>query len=68
MKRKTLIMLTAALLIASGISLTGITAYADSVVKSKGNFVLRDETMAIYSSDIDYLQSEIEALLNELHN
>lgn len=65
-KKKILIAVVMILSIFLG-NLGRITAYADEdPVKSKGNFVLDNGEMAIYASDMDYLQSELGTLYSEL--
>lgn len=44
-----------------------ISEAADASIGSKGNFILEDgEKVAFYSSDVSYLQHEIEKLFNEI--
>ena len=57
MKRKRLIPYAAMLWITVGVLLPGIIVAADSAIRSRGSFVLKNETLAVYSSDVDYLQT-----------
>ena len=65
-KKKILITLITIISLVCG-TLTRISAYADfDPIKSRGNFVLGGGEMSIYASDLDYLQSEVQALYDEL--
>ena len=67
MKKKKFFMALAAVLSLVCGSFTRILAYADSdPVKSRGNFILSNEELSICASDMDYLQSGIQALYGEL--
>lgn len=63
---KIFIMSAAVFVAAAGIMATGIAALADTGLKSKGNLVFDKEEISVYASDIDYLQSELDALFQEL--
>lgn len=65
MKRKRLILFAVISLVFVGIVSTNVSA-ADSGVRSRGNLVLDNGQIAIHAADIDYLQSEVEALFREL--
>ena len=67
MKKKKIFMALAAILALVCGSFTRILAYADfDPVKSRGNFILSNEELSICASDMDYLQSEVHALYDEL--
>lgn len=61
-KKKAAAAVTAAS-IAGIITFCSLTASAQN---SRGSFVLGSGEMAVYASDIDYLQSEINALFDEI--
>lgn len=66
-RRKIFIGITAVLTTVCMIALTDTAAHADiRDTKSRGNFVLDSGQMSIYAADVDYLQSEVKALYNEL--
>lgn len=54
------------MLAAAGMISTGISVVADSGIESKGNYIFDGEKVSVYASDIDYLQSELDALFQEL--
>lgn len=64
--KKVSVILATVFMAAVGMILTGILALADSAINSRGNFVLDGEKISVYDSDIDYLQSELDALFQEL--
>lgn len=72
MKKRTLpvkkvsVMFAAACVAAVVMISTGISVLADSAIKSKGKLVFDREEISVYASDIDYLQSEMDALFQEL--
>ena len=49
-----------------GMIFTCISVFAEDGIKSKGNFVFDSNEMAIYTSDIGYLKSEMNDLFSEL--
>ena len=54
------------MLAAAGMISTGISVVADSGIESKGSYIFDGEKVSVYASDIDYLQSELDALFQEL--
>ena len=65
-KKKTFMAFIAMLSLFCG-SLTRIPAYAESdSIESGGGFVLNGGDVSVYASDLDYLQSEVLALYDEL--
>lgn len=68
MKRKKLTVIATILIVFMGLGTAVIPVFAVSDSKSRGNITLEDENgeMNLSADDIDYLQSEAEALYQEL--
>lgn len=64
--KKISVMLAAAFVAAAGMISTGISVVADSGIESTGSYIFDGEKVSVYASDIDYLQSELDALFQEL--
>lgn len=68
MKRKTLMFIFIMTMATGGVIFARFSAFAKTNIKSKENFVMDNGNVkvAIYANDIDYLQSELNDLFNEL--
>lgn len=64
--KKTSVMFVTAFVAVVVMITTEISAMADSAIKSKGRLVFGREEISVYASDIEYLQSELDALFKEL--
>ena len=60
--------ISATTIVCAAISMAVFPSYAVNVgnINSKGNIVLEDGEVALYASDIDYLQNEIDNLFDEI--
>lgn len=70
MKRKILVVSAVSIIVTAVIAnYDYVKAENPKVIRSQGNLVLEDgSSMAVYSSDIHYLQEEIDYLFRELPN
>lgn len=64
--KKIFVMSAIAFMGIAGMISTGISVLAASTMGSKGAFSFEDGKLSVYNSDLDYLQSEVEALFQEL--
>lgn len=65
MKKKKVILSGIMAVTIAGAAVGGSSLTA-SATNSRGNFILESGEVAVYASDIDYLQSEIDALFREI--
>lgn len=63
MKKKTV---AATVIIVLGVVIAGFPVSAGQNIRSQGNIVFENGDMALYASDIDYLQNEIDNLYDEI--